>query len=480
MSSQRIFNSILSAALLACLGLPGVAPADDEVGSAGGWGKFKVGSALIHIELTGTAGERRPMDVLLFYPADKTAHQSASPTVYVSRLNGKPIIDPNNPNRWVPMSYAVAAEGARGSVPVDQHGPRFPLIVFSHPAMSDPQNIAPTLERLASHGYVIAAPWHEGDTQDDRIIDVINGLAKTKIIPCFDGGPSPCLDAALQKAVQNRALDIAALIDAIPAYFGDRVDMERVGLFGQSRGVLTALAAAGGSTPFNIQAEPRIDAIMMLAIGMRSATVSMDLAKVAIPSLFVAGKIDRNTPMAISVEAFDTVSSQEKGLVIFELAEHGVYSINRCAHMQAAGAIFQAEPRAIGEQLTLENIMVSLNSGTPIDYCRFDFFVNPVDIRPVVKTMTGFDVTPANVPRQLDAVTAMPVVLELANTFFDATLVKHDRDEEGPRFKRYLSPEYLLKKEGAVVSYAESQTPRGRAVACDDPDLISLDPSCAD
>src|SRR3989442_13589319 len=252
MSYQWIFKSVLSAALTMCLGLAGAAPAENNGRPGGGWGKFKGGSAGSRIALTGTANETRPVDVLLFYPADETAHRSASPTFYASRLKGRPIIDPNNPNRWAPMSYAVAAEGARDGVPVDRHGPSFPLIVFSHPAMSDPQNVTPTLERLASQGYVIAAPWHEGDTQDDRIIDVINQLAGRKILQCFDAGPSPCLDAALQKAVENRALDIVALLNAIPGYFGDRVHMQRVGLLGQSRGVLTALAAAGGSTAFNI------------------------------------------------------------------------------------------------------------------------------------------------------------------------------------------------------------------------------------
>jgi hypothetical protein len=218
---------------------------------------------------------------------------------------------------------------------------------------------------------------------------------------------------------------------------------------------------------------------MMMAIGMRNATLSMDLGNVTIPSLFVAGKIDRNTPMAISVEAFDTIPSQQKGLVILERAEHGVYSINRCAQMQAAGAVFQAEPRAIGEELVLENIMVSANSGTPLDYCRFDSFVNPVDIRPMLISRFGIDVREDNVPRQLDTVTAMRVVLELANTFFDAVLVKHEHDA-GVHFKQYLLPEFLLQKEGAVVSYAETQTAQERAVACDDPELISLDLSCAD
>jgi len=479
MTSQLIRSSIVSTALITCLALPGVASSHGDERSMGDWGKFKVGSEVVRINLTGTAGEPRPMDVLLLYPADRTAYKRGSPVSYSSRLYGKPLIDPNNPGRWVPMSFTVPAERARHGVPLDRSGRRFPLIIFSHPAMSDPQNVAPTLERLASHGYVIAAPWHEGDTQDDRIIDAINGLAGTKILQCFDEGPSPCLDAQAQKGMQNRALDIRALLDEIPRYFGDRVDMRRVGLLGQSRGSVQALAAAGGSTPWNITAEPRIGAIMMLAIGLRNITLLMDLANDRIPSLFVAGKIDRNTPMPISVEAFGMIPSAHKGLVVLERGEHGVYSIDRCAKMQAAGAILQAEPRAIGEQLTLENIMVSANSGTPIDYCTFDYFVEPVDIRPVVKTMTGFDVTPDNVPRQLDTVTAMRVVLELANSFFDATLVKRDEDDAGPRFKRYLRPTFLLKKEGEVVSYAETQTPRGRAVACDDAELVSLDPSCA-
>jgi pimeloyl-ACP methyl ester carboxylesterase len=481
---SRLFNSILSAALAACVGFASVALADDE-SSVGDWGKFNVGSTVIHIELTGTAGERRPMAVLLFYPADAAAYESASPMLFASRLQGRPIIDPNNPDRWLPMSYAVVAERARQGVAVDQGGPSFPLIIFSHPAQSDPLNAAPTLERLASHGYVIAAPWHERDTQDDRIIDVINSRAGAKILQCFDGGPSPCLDPIAQRSVQNRALDVRALLDsaelrhgAVRRYFGDRVDPTRAALLGQSRGSVTALSLAGGSAAWNIASEPRIRAIMIQAIAQPGVTSAQDVHRIDIPSVVVAGKIDRNTPMAISVEAFNEIPSQRKALVILERAEHGVYGPDRCAKMQAAGAILQAEPRAIGEQLTLENVLISANSGTPLDFCRFDWFVNPVDIRPLVKTMTGFDVTPDNVPRQLDNAIARRVVLELANTLFDAVLIKHRSSDADVQFKQYLAPKFLLEKEGAVVSYAESHTSEGRAVACDDPELVSLDLSC--
>jgi hypothetical protein len=296
-------------------------------------------------------------------------------------------------------------------------------------------------------------------------------------LPCFDEGPSPCLDG-LQKTVQNRALDITAVLDNITSYFGDRVDTEHVGLLGQSRGSLTALVAGGSSTAWNIKPEPRIDAIMMMAIAMRNATFAQNLSNITIPSLFVAGKGDRNTPMSISVDAFNVIPSEQKVLVVLDRAEHGVYSINRCAQMQAAGAIYQAEPRAIGEQLTLENIMLSGVSGTPIDYCLFESFTQPVDIRPTIKTMTGFDVTEDNVPRQLDTVTAMRLVLELANTFFDAVLVK--QAQPGVHFKQYLSPKFMLMKEGESVSYAERESFQGRDVECDDPDLASLDVACGE
>ncbi len=72
----------------------------------------------------------------------------------------------------------------------------------------------------------------------------------------------------------------------------------------------------------------------------------------------------------------------------------------------------------------------------------------------------------------------MRLGLELAVTIFDAVLVK----EAGPgvHFRQYLSPKFMLMKEGETVSYAESESFQGRAVECDDPDLASLDAACGE
>ena len=501
-------NWIPGIALATCLLLPQPSAADktavNTAANAGEWGNFEVGSAIVHLDLqvcvqadggrrlcpTGITGEGRPMDVLLWYPADKQAYRTASPTVYSSRMNGM-IIDRDHPDRWDPMSWTVTAERARDGVAVDHSGPSFPLIIHSHPGPGEPYDRAPTLERLASHGFIVIAPWHNRDTRDDERFDIINQRAKKIILPrCLDGGSIPCLDGA-RKAVQNRALDVAAILNnfeqphgVLRSFFADRVDTDRVGLLGQSRGSVTALALAGGSTLWNIKAEPRIGAIMLLAIGTRTVTFSQDVHNVSVPSLLVAGKIDRNTPMQTSVDAFNMMPSRQKALVILERAEHGVYSSQRCAQMQAVGAIFQESwcrnpdnPRAVGEQLTLESIMRSPNSGTPIDYCNYDSFTQPVDIRPTVFAMTGYAVTPTNVPRMLDTVTAMRLDLELANTFFDATLVK--QAQPGVHFKQYISPKFELRKEGEAVSYEEAQSIKGRAVECDDADLV-IDPACSE
>ena len=81
---SRWINSSLGITLAACLLLPNLSAATN----AGDWGTFEVGSEVIHVELKGTVGERRPMDVLLFYPADKQAYREASPAFYHSRLLG--------------------------------------------------------------------------------------------------------------------------------------------------------------------------------------------------------------------------------------------------------------------------------------------------------------------------------------------------------------------------------------------------------
>ena len=417
------------------------------------------------------------MDVLLFYPADKQAYREASPAFYHSRLLGVEL----DPARWDPMVWTAQAERAREGVAIDKGGPSFPLIVMSHGNGGTPEKYAPMLERLASHGYVIAAPWHEGNNHDDVLIDRLNSLAGKKILPCFDGLPSPCADG-LNKTLQNRARDVSAVIDTMASHFGDRVDLSHIGFLGHSRGAWSALAAAGGSTVLSIAPDTRVVGVLALEIATRPITSLLSLLNVRVPTLLVNSKLDNVTPMDISIDAYNTIPSDQKALVILERAVHRIYGSGFCQQMQVLGGVYQSNPRAIGELLILQDMILSTN-GTPMDFCSYDSFVNPVDIRPTVETMLGcpsspgcIEITSDSVPRSLDSESGVRLALELATTFFDAVLVK--QAQPGVHFKQYLSPKFMLHKEGESVSYSEAQSFQGSAVVCDDPELASVDPSC--
>jgi len=91
------------------------------------------------------------------------------------------------------------------------------LIVVSHPNAGDPFNSSKITERLASYGYIVAAPFHNGDTQDDvrnRFHQHPPGAHWRPALP--RRLPGPCTDVVLGKSMQDRALDISAVIHTYP------------------------------------------------------------------------------------------------------------------------------------------------------------------------------------------------------------------------------------------------------------------------
>ena len=169
-----------------------------------------------------------------------TARQAK--TVYKSALHGEPV-----PAQYAPLAWTVEAEIAREGAPIDPAGKPFPVIVFSHGNTNDPIDYAPTLERIAAGGFVVAAPSHTNNTQDDTRIDFFNTLAGVTPDPCNDGPARPVL--AHQHPVQHGGPRARRLgrAERAPGWFGTRVDTARAGVLGHSRGTLTALAVAGGS-----------------------------------------------------------------------------------------------------------------------------------------------------------------------------------------------------------------------------------------
>lgn len=130
---------------------------------------------------------------------------------------------------WYPTEARTWPTAMLGSVLMDVArdaviaGGALPLVVISHGNGGGPQSHADLAMALASAGYVVAAPMHQGDNFADQ--------------------------SAIGSATffNDRARQLRASIDhMLGAWPGhDRIDAERIGAFGFSAGGFTVLASVG-------------------------------------------------------------------------------------------------------------------------------------------------------------------------------------------------------------------------------------------
>lgn len=195
---ERI-GAVVSVAL--GLGLAGQASAGTAAAaSTDAPANLRVGHTVKQITVPGSVlGEQRVVHVHLWYPADRHGLSERLRTVYRSALWRRcsstsippamhclPAL-PLTQQPWTPLSWEVEAEVAREDAPIDPEGPAFPVIVFSHGSTNDPIDYAHTLELIAGAGFVVAAPYHVNNTQDDARIDYINQQANARLFIATTG-----------------------------------------------------------------------------------------------------------------------------------------------------------------------------------------------------------------------------------------------------------------------------------------------------
>ncbi len=496
------------------------APADECPTSSP---RFRVGHTIRYVNVSGafdpntqTQGEIRPIQVQLWDPArdqddcDESADFEqgpsgcqAPPTVYRSRLYGQ-YGDLLAPLNWSPLSWTISAANAFEDARVARGDDRFPVVVFSHGNDNDAIDYAYTLEALASYGYIVAAPDHLNNTQEEVRIDFANAALRAahqqNLIPCFDNAPydvaangdlhcarpifpssvPPRLGVA--KSMVDRYHDVQAVLDALPAWFGVRADMERVGVMGHSRGTVTSLSAAGGSSLWgraegvDFLPDPRIKAVMGLAIGGQPITLGVDLENVTVPVLLVAARLDKNSPWPVSQLAIASMpASTDKQLVVIENAVHRHFDSGYCAELQSSAAIAQA-PIPAGSPLprldrqTATQILVSPLSGLAIDYCALSYFETPANIegfvQPIVaQSVPAFTFSSPVPTLGLSTDTVKDTVISLAVPFFARVLDRADGDDRP--FADCLPPELVNQ---TPVAAPTAQDASDTSVDGDDPD----------
>jgi predicted dienelactone hydrolase len=360
-------------------------------------------SCTARVDPTPQDGEDRRVRVHLWYPAEEAAFAAAPKSQYTSELHGK------QTGLSDPLGWSVEAEIARETGAVKPGGAPFPVLVFSHGAANDPIDYAWTMELIAAAGFVVAAPYHTNNTQDDVRIGFFNNqTAPLTPLPCNDGRPSPCarndpmprnpqpptLEPAGAHSVVDRVRDITQIINALDGWFGGRADVTRVGVIGHSRGTITALAAAGGSTAWQFGPEPRVKAIMGLANGGADLRNRINLTNVTVPALFVAGGGDLVSPVLLSEQTVGTsgIASADKQLVVIQDATHRQYQSSYCAMFQSAGALAQANPRAILDFDTARFIANSPPGGAAgkaVHFCANEFFTTPVNLASLITQLAS-------------------------------------------------------------------------------------------
>ncbi|MBE9197572.1 MULTISPECIES: alpha/beta hydrolase [unclassified Nodularia (in: cyanobacteria)] len=243
--------------------------------------------------------------------------------------------------RIIPTDLYLPAATALTS-PEDS-SPPFPVIVISHGVASDRSSFAYLAEHLASYGFAVAVLEHPGSNAE-RVERYLTGLA----------GP---LEA---EEFINRPLDIKFLLDELerreksnPELQG-KLNLQQVGVIGQSFGGYTVLTLAGANinfqqlqkdcgadiSSFNLSLflqcqvteleaknyllqDDRIKAVVAINPLSSSIFGESQISQIQVPVMLVASSQDIATPIVSEqVRPFTWLATPNKYLVLIENATH--------------------------------------------------------------------------------------------------------------------------------------------------------------
>jgi predicted dienelactone hydrolase len=219
-----------------------------------------------------------------------------------------------------------------------------PVVVISHGLGSDRISFQYLAKHLASYGFAVAVPEHPGSNAQ-QIQNLVTGRTNELAEPA---------------EFINRPLDIKDLLDYLtklstidPAYQG-QLDLQRVGVIGQSFGGYTALALAGAGINFaqlendcqlenetwNLSlllqcrarglerdqynfGDPRIKAVIAINPIVSSILGETNLSQIKIPVMIIAGSADTVAPALLEqIQPFTWLTSPNKYLVVMNNGTH--------------------------------------------------------------------------------------------------------------------------------------------------------------
>jgi predicted dienelactone hydrolase len=230
----------------------------------------------------------RTLTVDAWYPVDADDAVGVPPSVYDLIFTGLP------------------SEVALDAPLVSAAGP-FPLVVFSHGNNGIRFQSFFLAEILASHGFVVVAPDHAGNTAADLI---------------FPGPPFETRDRPLDiSLVITRMLE--KNVDLNDPFF-ETLDGIRIAVMGHSFGGFTTLAMASGFQ--DVPPDPRVRAHVPISPAV-GALSDERLASIERPEIVIGGTADVTVPIdPSSVRAFELPSARPRYRVDVEDAGHNSFT----------------------------------------------------------------------------------------------------------------------------------------------------------
>jgi len=270
-----------------------------------GDGQYEVGVQTITLD----DDPERPLTVDVWFPLDATTDVSTLAPVQYTMIPG---VYYESPTAFTATPDALSTDGP------------FPLVVYSHGSGGLRYIHSAYTEALASHGYVVAAPDHTGNTAIERIAG---------------SGDDPAVISF------NRPNDVQRVIDAMtdpaaPAagQAAAGVDAEQIVVTGHSFGGFTTIAMATGYTNElgEFPVDDRVDAIIPLAPAVSSTAFSDEtLATIDVPMMVVVGTDDITTPVDPNVTRLwdNATLSSPSYRVELVAAEHQSFT-DLCAYQE--------------------------------------------------------------------------------------------------------------------------------------------------
>ena len=209
-------------------------------------GSYPVGMVEYHLVdesrpevFSATPDDKRELMITIYYPAAPPA--GASPAPYTA--------GPIRAKFGTPEFFQDSVRAhAFVDVPLADDGAHYPVIVFSPGMGFLPIKYAPTLEDLASHGYVVVSLSHPYSTAatvfpDGRVVTSTaeagsRALSEVTAKATSDAEFDPVVDriGSAWVADVRFVLDQMEQFNASDTLFANRLDLTRVGIFGHSLG----------------------------------------------------------------------------------------------------------------------------------------------------------------------------------------------------------------------------------------------------